>query len=109
MAILHVRNVPDDLYERLKKRAAAERRSLSAEVIALLEIELAMTPTRHTLEADPSQVATELAEIGRAERERVSRMSIKELFAEIDRTREAHPLPPGAPEVVDLIREDRER
>jgi len=37
MAILHVRNVPEDLYNRLKQRAKAQRRSLSAEVISLLE------------------------------------------------------------------------
>lgn len=37
LAILHVRGVPEALYERLKERAAAQRRSLSAEVITLLE------------------------------------------------------------------------
>ena len=37
MPILHVRSVPEDLYARLKDRAEAERRSLSAEVITLLE------------------------------------------------------------------------
>ena len=37
MATLHVRNVPDDLYERLRLRAAARHRSLSAEIIELLE------------------------------------------------------------------------
>ncbi len=37
MAILHVRNVPENLYNRLKQRAKAQRRSLSAEVISLLE------------------------------------------------------------------------
>jgi plasmid stability protein len=36
MSILHVRNVPESLYERLQRRAEAERRSLSAEVITLL-------------------------------------------------------------------------
>jgi plasmid stability protein len=36
MAILHVRNVPAELYERLQRRAEAQRRSLSAEVITLL-------------------------------------------------------------------------
>ena len=36
MAILHVRGVPDELHELLRKRAAAHHRSLSAEVIALL-------------------------------------------------------------------------
>ena len=37
MSILHVRNVPHDLYARIKRRALAQRRSLSAEVITLLE------------------------------------------------------------------------
>ena len=37
MSILHVRNVPQDLYLRLKQRAETQRRSLSAEVITLLE------------------------------------------------------------------------
>lgn len=55
----------------------------------------------------PNPIAAGPAEIGRAERERVSCMLIKELFAEIDRTRQAHPLPRGASDAVDLIREDR--
>ncbi len=37
MAILHVRGVPDELHELLRKRAAAHHRSLSAEVVALLD------------------------------------------------------------------------
>ena len=37
MATLHVRNVPDDLYERIRRRAAEENRSLGAEVVSLLE------------------------------------------------------------------------
>jgi plasmid stability protein len=37
VATLHVRNVPDDLYGRLQARADAEHRSLSAEVIDLLQ------------------------------------------------------------------------
>ena len=37
MAILHVRNVPEELYERLQRRAESDRRSLSSEVIILLE------------------------------------------------------------------------
>ena len=36
MATLHVRNVPDRVYSKLRTRAAAERRSLSAEVIQVL-------------------------------------------------------------------------
>ena len=37
MSILHVRNVPENLYLRLKERADTQRRSLSAEVVTLLE------------------------------------------------------------------------
>ena len=37
MAILHVRNVPDDLYERIRELADEESRSLTAEVVHLLE------------------------------------------------------------------------
>jgi len=37
MSILHVRNVPEELYARLQQRAERQRRSLSAEVIMLLD------------------------------------------------------------------------
>lgn len=41
MPILHVRGIPQELYDDIKLRAAAEHRSFSAEVIALLERGLA--------------------------------------------------------------------
>lgn len=37
MATLNVKNFPDDLYDRLKALAEAERRSVASEVIHLLE------------------------------------------------------------------------
>jgi hypothetical protein len=37
MAVLNVKSMPDDLYERLKRRAAQRRRSISKEVLAILE------------------------------------------------------------------------
>ena len=37
MATLYVENVPDDIYKALRKRARANRKSIAAEVIALLE------------------------------------------------------------------------
>jgi plasmid stability protein len=37
MATLYVENIPDDLYEALRGRARARRRSIAAEVLALLE------------------------------------------------------------------------
>ena len=37
MATLHVRNVPDDLYELLRERAAENDRSIGAETVQLLQ------------------------------------------------------------------------
>jgi plasmid stability protein len=37
MATLYVENVPEDLYEALRERAKASRRSIAQEAIALLE------------------------------------------------------------------------
>ena len=80
MATLHIRSVPDDLHEQLRELARHSRRSLSAETIALLSEALA----RHQVS---SRQAGLLGEI---------------------RRRRTH-LPPGAPDSVELLREDRER
>ena len=48
MATLHVENVPDDLYDALRGRARARRRSIAAEVRALLEENI---PTAQELRA----------------------------------------------------------
>jgi plasmid stability protein len=37
MATLYVKNIPNDLYEALRERARAGRRSIAAEILALLE------------------------------------------------------------------------
>lgn len=37
MNTLHVRSVPDDLYDRVQRLARAQNRSLSAQVITMLE------------------------------------------------------------------------
>ncbi|HEY5474332.1 MAG TPA: Arc family DNA-binding protein [Candidatus Limnocylindrales bacterium] len=79
MATLHVRNIPDDLYERLRLRAAARHRSLSAEIIDLLESAL-------------------------GPRDRGAKMT--EVLARLRASREAlPPVPEGY--AADLIREDR--
>jgi plasmid stability protein len=44
VATLHVRNVPDELYELLRARAAENDRSLGAEAIQLLQERLAFSP-----------------------------------------------------------------
>ena len=56
MAVLHVRGVPSELRERPRRRAAAESRSISAEVIVLLEA---------AVRADPAEQAQILADIRR--------------------------------------------
>jgi len=40
MPILHVRNVPEELYEQIRRRAELEQRSISAEVTNLLQTAL---------------------------------------------------------------------
>jgi len=79
MATLHVRNVPDDLYRSLQACAEAEHRSLSAEVLDMLESEVAAR--------DRVAKTTEILE-----RLRVRRESLP-------------PVPAGY--AADLIREDR--
>ncbi len=80
MATLHVRNVPDELYAALQARAAAEGRSLSAEVVVLLANSLAR-PHR----------------------------SAREILDSIERRRRAFPLPAELPDAVELLRQDRDR
>ena len=80
MPTLHVRNVPEDLYSEINAMAREQKRSLSAEVIALLE--RAVEPRRRKED--------QLALLDRMYRDRVK-------------------LPKGLPSIVDVIREGRER
>ena len=80
MPILHVRNVPPKLYTRLKRRAETQRRSLSAEVITLLEWAM----------------------------EEVERTSGTALTS-IRRRRSFYPAAAGAPDSTTLLRQDRDR
>ena len=83
MAILQVRNVPDDLYTRIQEMAATERRSLNAEVIVLLE-----TAVKGSTGAGESVGAI------------LDRMKTR---------REAIKLPGDWPGSLDMLREDRAR
>jgi plasmid stability protein len=80
MNTLHVRSVPDDLYQRIQFMANAKNRSLSAQVITLL-----------------SQ-AIELEE---------RRMKQAKVLNSIQRRR--FKAPKNAPSSLDLLREDRKR
>lgn len=78
MAILHVRNVPEDLYDRIKQQAAAQKRSISAQVITLLEraVEQPIRPQ-------------------------------DKILAGISRRRFFSPTDAGAPDSTTLLRQDR--
>ena len=80
MPTLHVRNVPESLYDQIRQRAQAQNRSLSAEVIMLLDY--ALTATEHTQ---------------------------GELLERIRRRRFFKPATAGAPDSTTLLRQDRER
>lgn len=80
MPTLHVRSVPEDLYDRLQEQARKSNRSLSAEVVTLLALALEQT---------------------RARREH------RKALASIQRRR--FKAGKGAPATLDLLREDRRR
>jgi plasmid stability protein len=80
MPTLHVRNIPEELYDRIRRRARAQNRSVSAEVIALLD--------------------RALAGAGR---------SPGDVLAGIRRRRAFRPGEAGAPDSAALLREDRAR
>jgi plasmid stability protein len=83
MATLYVENVPDNLYEALRSRAKARRRSIAAEVLALLEENV---PTADELKAR------------------------HDLFRRAIRMREKRTKSKGPfPSAEEMLREDRER
>lgn len=54
MATLTIKNLPDELYARLKARAAEHRRSINSEAILAVEQALALSPR------DPTTVLAQL-------------------------------------------------
>ena len=83
MATLYVENVPDDLYDALRKRAKRNRKSIASEVIEVLRESV---PTAEELQKR------------------------HELFEYIISIRDRQPHSPGPfPSTEEMIREDRER
>ncbi len=80
MPTLHVRNVPETLYDRLRQRAQKRNRSLSAEVVVLLDFAMD--------ESEDTQT---------------------DLLDSIRRRRFFNPAAAAAPDSTTLLREDRER
>ena len=83
MATLYVENIPDELYEALRKRARKNRKSISAEVIELLE---QFVPTERELKAR------------------------REFIRRLERLRsQPSPSPGPFPSTEEMLREDRSR
>ncbi len=82
MAILHVHNVPEKLYKRIQKLAEEEHRSVTAEVIQLLN---------HALQA------------------REARRGAAEVIERIRQRARRIELPRGWKDSAELLREDRSR
>ncbi|HXL72631.1 MAG TPA: hypothetical protein VN963_03310 [bacterium] len=82
MAILHVRNVSDTLYNQIKKLSKAESRSFSSEAVHLLEFAV------HEKQAVYDQ---------------------KKLMAGIKKRLLRKKINPNAPDGAELLREDRDR
>lgn len=78
MAAFHVRDIPEETLERLRKRAERNGRSMNQEVLLILDHELGYA-------------------------------SGDELIERLHRLRAEWTLPPGSPDPVELIREDRDR
>ena len=81
MATLYVRNFPEELYARLKAAAAEARRSLSAEVVVIVDEALEERAAREHSEA----------------------------LRRIEERRQRNPQPPDAPDSLTILREDRAR
>lgn len=88
MATLYVRNLPDDLYQRLQELAKVENRSINAQVITLLQ--QALSP--QTQETEDQR-----------------RKNVPKLLEEIRRRRESLPTDFEWLDSTELIREDRDR
>jgi plasmid stability protein len=83
MPTLYVENIPNDLYQALRKRARENRKSIAAEVISLLERNV---PTAKELQ------------------------SRREFYKRMAELRARQPENPGPfPTAEEMIREDRER
>ena len=82
MAILHIRNVPENLYKRIQKLVEEGNRSVTAEVIELL---------------------------GQSVRLREEHLGAAEIVERIRRQAQKTALPRGWRDSADLLREDRGR
>ncbi len=88
MPTLNVGNIPDDLYQRLQDLAASQHRSISAQVISLLE---------KALPKEAQQTEDE------------RRQNVAKLLEESRRRRQSRRTDVEWPDSTAMIREDRDR
>lgn len=82
MASLTLKNIPDSVLDRLRERAAADRRSLTQEILFLLEEAMARPDRGATPEeAARSQVRAWSALAGRWRSDRTPAQEVEELLA----------------------------
>ena len=102
---LSIKDVPEDIADRLRARAARNHRSLQGELMLLIEQAAAEAPAAAPHTAKPATGATTAAATGGSGLHRGWK-TIEDLVAE----RRAHPLPStaGLPLAVDIVRADRD-
>ena len=108
MANLSVKDVPDELAERLRQRAARNHRSLQGELMAIIEQAANETEAQSHAPAIPATIHAHGSDPGWNGRRAVRRgsKSIEQIAAE-HRDRFPQPIASG-PSAVDIIRADRD-
>ena len=108
MANLSVKDVPDELAERLRQRAARNHRSLQGELMAIIEQAANETEAQSRAPAAPVAAHVHGSDAGWNGRRVVRRgsKSIEQIAAE-HRDRFPRPIASG-PRAVDIIRADRD-
>ncbi len=103
MATLSIKDVPDDLAERLRQRASRNHRSLQGELMAI--IQQAMQPAQSALQPAPAPEVVGVG-FGGLPILRNGSKSLEQLAAE-HRERFPQPVDKG-PYAVDIIRSERD-
>ncbi|MBQ0166332.1 MAG: hypothetical protein KBT02_04385 [Treponema sp.] len=104
MALLQVRNFPDDLYEKLAQMAKKDNRSITQETICILGRAVGAEEYGEENTFSPYLVKVEDTPMTKAQRNRQRRLQV---LAEIEALN-LH-LPEGAQTPEEMIREDRDR
>ncbi|WP_062530603.1 MULTISPECIES: hypothetical protein [Olsenella] len=107
MPAVQVREMPQDLYEKVAEEARLERRSLAQQMTVIVEEHFA--EGRVLRERNRHIETPELESLGiRIEGNREERRARRRLVLERIRSRVCFELPDGFPNAAELVREDRD-